>query len=317
MADIPYFALSNGVQMPSIQMGSWQGRFDGVASGLEVAIEVGYRNFDTAKVYGTETAVGEAIRRSGLPRKDFFVITKLANQDHHRVAEAFQDSYDKLGLEGPMDLFLIHWPHGVKDGKAYEGAPDGPSFNETWAEMEKLYEAGRVRAIGVSNFSIKSLDQLLTTAKIVPHVTQEEVHPWHPQEDLKAYCDAKKIHIQAYSPLGSSVKGSISPIFSDPDLQAIAKARDDDTTVGQIALSWLVQRGISAAPRSTARERMAQNLKLLQLSDEEMERIDGISKKDPQRHTRLANVAYDKEKGILAGGWTLEKLGWDVGFKTA
>lgn len=313
---IPTIKLNNGVTMPAVAMGSWQGTFDGSTKELDQAIQVGYRHFDTAALYRNETVVGQAIRDSGLPASDFFVTTKLGNDDHHRVAEAFQESLDALNLDRPIDLWLMHWPGGRKDGKSYYGPPEGPTFNETWTDMEKVYDSGRVRAIGVSNFSIATLEELLKTARIVPAVNQVEGHPYNPDDELKAYCDKKHIHLTYYSPLGSQIGegNSVSPILTDPDLKEIAKAHD--VSVGQIALSWAVQRGASVAPRSTNPDRMKQNLTLVTLTKDEVDRIDGIHKKDESRHTRLCNVAYRKEQNT-AGGWTLDRLGWDVGFKTA
>ncbi|KAE8185624.1 hypothetical protein CF335_g7668 [Tilletia laevis] len=127
---IPAFKLNNGVEIPAVQMGVWQGRFDGGTTGLDDAVEVGYRAFDTAMRYKNEAAVGQAIRYSGLPRSEFFVTTKLANDDHHRVAQAFQTSLEELDLEGPLDLWLMHSPAGRKDDVSYDGPPDGPTFNE-------------------------------------------------------------------------------------------------------------------------------------------------------------------------------------------
>ncbi|KAE8196380.1 hypothetical protein CF335_g4876 [Tilletia laevis] len=302
---VPTFKLNNGVEIPAVQMGVWQGRFDGGTTGLDEAVEVGYRAFDTAMLYKNEAVVGQAIRNSGIPRSEFFVTTKLANDDHHRVPEAFQTSLKELNLEDPLDLWLMHWPGGRKGNVSYDGPPGGPTFNETWAEMEKVYDTKRVRAIGVSNFSIRTLEELFKTARIIPAVNQVEGHPYLPDEELKAYCDSKGIHLTYYSPLGSNVGDSVSPILGDKDLKAVAEAHN--VSVGQIALSWAVQRGISVAPRSTNKDRMKQNLTLVQLSDEEIDRINNIHKSDPSRHTRLCNVAWNKEKET-AGGIT---YAWD------
>ncbi|KAK0546294.1 hypothetical protein OC846_005333 [Tilletia horrida] len=314
---VPTFRLSNGVEIPAVQMGVWQGEKD-VAEGLSDAIKLGWTGFDTARAYGTEVGLAKAIKESGKPRSDFFITTKLANGDHHRVAEAFQESIDALGFEEPIDLYLMHWPHATKDGKTYDGPPDGPDFNQTWFEMERLYDSGRVRAIGVSNFSIETLTHLLTTARVVPLLTflrmhQVEGHVYNPDDELKTFCDSKGIHITFYSPLGSSQKNKPSPLMSDPDIKPIAEAHN--ASVAQVLLSWAVQRGVSVAPRSTNPERMKQNLTLVKLSEQEMDALSSIHKKDPSRHTRLLSSIWDPETGLVLNGWTLEKLGWDVGYK--
>ncbi|KAB8337217.1 hypothetical protein FH972_021519 [Carpinus fangiana] len=310
MADrVPYFTLNCGIKMPAILMGCYQGHFSAVAEGLEDAIACGYRGLDTAKMYQNEAAVGAAVRQSGLPRADIFVTTKLniAQADRDNVAASFEASLKRLDIEY-IDLYLMHWPHGVKDGRAYNGAPEGKSFNEVWAEMEALLETGKVRAIGVSNFSVKTFEALLATATVVPAVNQVEGHPYNPDLELLAYSNAKGIHTSYYSPFG---QGAGSPVLKDDIVVQLAETHD--VTPAQLILSWAVAKGISANPRSTNKERMKKNLELVQLSESEVKKIDQIHKQ-PGKNKRLNVAAYDAENDTACLA-PLSMLGWDVSFK--
>ncbi|ETS62974.1 hypothetical protein PaG_02744 [Moesziomyces aphidis] len=320
-ADIPSFTLNTGAKIPSVGMGCWQGqqgagRDNELVSALLTAIKVGYRHLDTAQFYANEEEVGQAVRESGVPRSEFFVTTKMSPAAVKDPVKEIDSSLSKLNIDY-IDLWLMHWPQGLtstdmSSAQAFglENQKDlGPTFNETWAKMEDIFlntHRGKVKAIGISNFSPKNLEILLRTAKVVPAVNQIEAHPYLPDQELVDLCKEKGIHVTAYSPLGQYN----SPIHKDSDLEQIAKAHD--TTTANVALSWAVQRGTSVAPKSTNEKRMKQNITLLKLSDAEMKTIDAISK-DPKRSTRLNVSAYNKQtKRVI--GWTLEELGWDVGF---
>ena len=151
--------------------------------------------------------MGKAIRDSGIPRSEFFITTKLHNIHHARVAKALSESLSALGTEY-VDLYLMHWPQAAAETSDWQKTalqPDEhPTFNETWADMELAFKEGKAKAIGVSNFSMKNLERLETTWKVVPAVNQVETHPFLPQSDVKAWCDAKGIHVTAYSPIGKS-----------------------------------------------------------------------------------------------------------------
>ena len=323
MADIPSFTLNTGAKMPSVGMGCWQGqpgagKDNELISALKTALDVGYRHLDTAAGYQNEAEVGQAVRESKLDRSSIFVTTKLAPGGVNDPVKEFDESFKKLNVDY-IDLWLLHWPQGMSStdgsfgsGKAFglENQKDlGPTFNETWAKMEDIFlnsHKGKVKAIGVSNFSIKNLEILFKTAKVTPAVNQIEAHPYCPEYELVKYCSEKGIHVTAYSPLGQYN----SPIHTDKDLEEIAKKHN--TTAANVALSWAVQRGTSVAPKSTNEKRMKQNITLLKLSDDEMKQIDSISK-DSKRSTRLNSSVWNKEKGTVLG-WTLEEMGWDVGF---
>ena len=185
--------------------------------------------------------------QSGIPREEIFLTTKLPNQDHQRVAQSLEESLNKLGLNY-VDLYLMHWPLATRDG---ETIPFGqsPTFVETWKEMEKLLATGKVRSIGVSNFSIKNLDILLAEASVVPATNQVELHPCLPSFELKEYCDKKGIVLTAYSPLGAHVLG----------LMAVSAASNDDmqvarrSTTGNLCFSTILTS--CALRRSTSRRR--------------------------------------------------------------
>jgi len=310
---IPSFKLNDGTFMPSVGMGCFMGR--GVVGGQRVydmcakALKNGYRHFDTAAGYGNEKQVGEAIRDSGVPRSEIYLTTKLANGDHHRVREAFEESLTALDCEY-VDLYLLHWPQASR-GSASQGnaaatetlRPDqSPTFVETWKEIEKLMDTGKVRSIGVSNFSIKTLEQLLPHCSIIPVTNQVELHPCLPQEDLKTYCEAKGILLSAYSPLGRSK----TFFLEEPTIKGIA----DELNVSpmQVILTWGVQRGTAVLPKSEDEGRMLANITLVTLTPEDMDIINKIHLQ-PGMHKSL--LAYHSEDGSVFG-WSYEDLGWNM-----
>ncbi|GJE89884.1 aldo/keto reductase [Phanerochaete sordida] len=303
-APVPYFTLNNGVKMPGVGKGCWLGPEGGLDIAEEMcrnALRVGYRHIDTAAGYKNEEQVGKAIRESGIPREEIFVTTKLKMSDAHRVREAFEDSLKALDI-GYIDLYLVHWPLVLTpDWSRTLSVEEHPNFVDVWADMEKLLDTGNVRAIGISNFSIQHLETLLLHAKVVPVINQVEIHPYLPQHELKAYCEAHGILLTAYSPFG---QGN-SLFFSDPDFAKIAETHQ--VTPAQVVISWLVQRGTPPVAKSANVDRMRANISLVELSSEEMHIIDDIHKK-PGAHRGL--VKYDATEGT-AFGWTYEQLGWN------
>lgn len=226
--------------------------------------------------------MGKAIRDSGVPREELFVATKLISTDHANPSAALSKSLSKLGLDY-VDLYLIHWPQAAEG----EGWPlnaktlqpdEYPTINDTWAGMEQVFESGKAKAIGVSNFSVKTLQGLAATQKVVPAVNQVEIHPFLPQSELKEYCNAKGIHLTAYSSLGTSsrtkvdglrltkthrvgqpIEGQDVPSLLNNDLiTEIAKKYGAST--GQILVSWGVQRGTSVLAKSEKEERLRTNI---------------------------------------------------------
>ncbi|KAF7362164.1 aldo/keto reductase [Mycena venus] len=302
-ADIPSFTLNDGTKIPSIGMGCWMGGLGGgerVYDMCSTALKCGYRHFDTASGYANEEHVGRAIRDSGLPREEIYLTTKLGNNDHHRVKEAFEESLKKLGVSY-IDLYLLHWPQGFINGKVLS-PEEHPTFIETYQEMEKLLQTGQVKTIGVSNFSIKNLELLLPHCSVIPATNQVEMHPCLPQNELKAYCQAKGILMTAYSPLGRS-----TTFMEDITIEGVAEK--NKCTKAQVLLSWAVQRGTIVIPKSEDKGRMLSNITLVTLSKLDRAIIDELHEM-PNMHKSLL-VFDDKGDGTVFG-WTYEQLGWKM-----
>jgi len=302
-ANIPYFTFNNGQKIPSIGMGCWMGKVGGgqaVEDMCRDALENGYRHLDTAFGYGNEEQVGNAIRKSGIPREEIFITTKLANEHHHRVDGALEMSLKNLGVSY-VDLYLMHWPIAVVDGETLD-EDEEPTFVDTWKEMEKLLETGKVKSIGVSNFSIKNLDILLPHCTSIPVTNQVELHPCLPSVELKEYCESKGILLSAYSPFGRFNQ----LFFHDRDFARIGK--DHNATPAQVAIAWAVQRGTIVVPKSANVGRMVNNITLITLTAEDMESIDLLHGK-PGMHRSL--LAYHQPDGTVLG-WTYEQLGWSM-----
>ena len=251
--------LNNGVQMPRLGFGVFKVKEgEEVVDAVKAALAAGYRAIDTAAAYQNEEGVGQAIRESGIPREELFITTKVWNsrQGYDSTLEAFEESRRKLGLDY-LDLYLIHWP--VK-GK----------YKDTWRAMEKLYNNGMVRAIGVSNFQVHHLIDLMGSCEVCPMVNQVEFHPLLTQEPLRAYCRENKIQLEAWSPL---MQGNLDL----PVLRELAEKYDK--TAAQIVLRWDLQHGVITIPKSTHEERIKENANIFDfsLTQEEMERINGLN----------------------------------------
>ena len=258
------FKLANGVEIPCLGFGTWQTP-DGetAVQSVRCAIDAGYTHIDTAQAYGNEGSVGKAIRQSGVPRKDLFITTKLGNRNHSYdlVMRSFDESLDRLGLDY-LDLFLIHWPNPIAFRDHWQEANA-----ESWKAMEELVEAGRIRAIGISNFFPRHMDALLKTAKIVPHVNQIHLCPGDTQEEVVAYCREHQMVVEAYSPLGTG------RIFEVPEMQALALKYG--RSIAQICIRWSLQMGFLPLPKSVTPSRIRENLQVFdfELSDEDVKLI--------------------------------------------
>lgn len=251
--------LNNGVKMPILGLGTYRlspGR--PVANAVRWAIEAGYRLIDTASMYGNERDVGEAIRRSGVPRDQVFVTTKLWNSDHgyESTLTAFDRSLNRLGLTY-VDLYLIHWPvEGIR--------------RETWRAMEAVLEGGKCRAVGVSNYMTWHLDELMKDSSTIPAVNQVEFSPYLYQKDLLEYCRSHGIQLEAYSPLTKARR------LSDPRLLKIGSRYNK--TPAQVLIRWALQKGTVVIPKSSRRERIAENAHVFDfsLSGEDMAVLDSF-----------------------------------------
>lgn len=278
---------------------------EAVIPGVEAATKVGYTHYDTAKYYFNEKQIGDVLRASGIPREKLFVTTKVWNDDHHNVEEAFDKSLKELNLDY-IDMYLMHWPQATVSGQNWV-ADDSIDFIQTWKQLEKLLEtrAGKIKAIGVSNFSVKNLTELLKHAKVVPAMNQIETHPYNQESELVQLCKEKGIVVEAYCPLGFTN----SPILKDPDVVKIAEEIGYGVTPANVVLSWNVQRGIIVLPKSNNPDRVKENYRLVPLTDDQMQRINDISKDPKRRFRRMCPVYDDKTQTVF--GWSYERLGWE------
>jgi diketogulonate reductase-like aldo/keto reductase len=250
--------LNNGVKMPWLGLGVWQaGRGKETYDAVRAALEVGYRHVDTAKIYGNEADVGRAVRESGVPRGDVFVTTKLWNADHgyDRTLRACDASLAALGLE-QLDLYLVHWPESRR--------------KESWKAMQKLLRDGKCRAIGVSNYTVAHLEELLADTEVVPAVNQVEMHPFLYQRELILFCEKHRIQVEAYSPLARGQR------MNDKVLAAVAKrlAR----TPAQVLIRWALEHRLVVIPKSAHRERIAENAQVFDfaISNDDMAKLDAL-----------------------------------------
>ncbi|WP_297714258.1 aldo/keto reductase [Clostridium sp.] len=254
--------LSNGVKIPSIGFGTYKsGNDEETAKIVKYALEIGYRQIDTASFYGNEVGIGNGIKESGINREDIFLVTKLWNDNHgyDKTIEAFNKSLERLQVNY-IDLYLVHWPNKLN--------------TETWKAFEYLYRTGKVKAIGVCNFRIGHLEELKKTAEIMPMVNQIEIHPQSSKNDMLSYCEENNIQLVAWSPI---MRGKL---FSNKLM--IDLSEKYKKTIAQIILRWHVQRGIIPIPKSSNEERIKENLSIFdfELSNNDMRTIDLLNEGD-------------------------------------
>jgi diketogulonate reductase-like aldo/keto reductase len=240
-------ALPGGVALPRLGLGVWQAAQGPETRGaVAAALAAGYRHVDTARAYRNEADVGAALRESGLPRGEVFVTTKLWNTDHgyERALRAMDKSLASLGLE-QVDLYLVHWPvEGLR--------------GDTWRAMERILADGKARAIGVSNYTVRHLEELAATAHVPPAVNQVELHPFLVQRDLLAWCRQRGVQVEAYSPLVHGHR------MDHPVLRRIAGAHRRSTA--QVLLRWGLQHGLVVLPKSVRPDRIRENAALFDFS---------------------------------------------------
>lgn len=260
------YTLSNGVKIPCVAYGTYKAKDENGADIISAAVEEGYRYFDTASFYETESYVAEAISRSGLPREDFFIATKLWKEEmgYEEALAACERSLKRLNTDY-IDLYLIHWPKPTPDYEEWKQLD-----LDTWRALEKLYKEGKVRAIGVSNFLPHHLDNILENCEVKPMVDQIEYHAGYTQEATVQYCKQHSILVQAWSPI------SRGRIFHDVTLMELAEKYQ--VSVAKLALRFCIQNGIVPLPKAASRERMRENMNLFDftISDEDMNRINTI-----------------------------------------
>ncbi|HME59786.1 MAG TPA: aldo/keto reductase [Candidatus Binatia bacterium] len=254
--------LNDGRLIPQLGLGVWQTRAGAACeTAVLAALEAGYRHIDTAAMYGNEESVGAAVRTSGIPRENIFVTTKLWNSDHGNPERALETSLRKLKMDY-VDLYLIHYP--VRERR------------RSWRSLEALRVGGKARSIGVSNFTIRHLNELLAETKTVPAVNQVEFHPYLYQRDLLNFCAGRGIALEAYSPLTKGER------LKDPKLVAVAKKYSKSgagKSTAQILIRWALQHGLIVIPKSANRKRIVENADVFdfEISAADMQLLDGFN----------------------------------------
>ncbi|KXZ17610.1 aldo/keto reductase [Bacillus nakamurai] len=253
--------LHNGVEMPWFGLGVYKVENGSeAADSVKAAIKNGYRSIDTAAIYKNEEGVGEGIKASGVARDELFITSKVWNEDqgYEKTLDAFEKSLERLGLDY-LDLYLIHWPGKDK-------------YKDTWRALEKLYKDGKIRAIGVSNFQVHHLEELMKDAEIKPMVNQIEFHPRLTQKEVRDFCKAQGIQVEAWSPL---MQGQL---LDNDVLSQIAEKHNK--SVAQVILRWDLQNEVVTIPKSIKEHRIIENADIFdfELSQEEIEKINALNK---------------------------------------
>jgi diketogulonate reductase-like aldo/keto reductase len=262
------YILANGVQIPVIGLGTWQTPDDEIGyQAVLSALQIGYRHIDTAQGYRNEDIVGRAVKDSGIIREEIFITSKLDNPNHgyDNTMRSFEGTLEQLGTDY-VDLFLIHWPNPLQYRKTWQ-----QTNAETWRAFEELYNAGKIRAIGVSNFRQHHIDELMKTAKISPMVNQIRLCPGETQDELVTYCKERNILLEAYSPLGTG------QIFKVPEMQALAVKYQK--SIAQICIRWSLQNSFLPLPKSVTAERIRENMDVFgfELSDDDVRLIADLT----------------------------------------
>lgn len=272
--DMPTITLQNGLEVPQIGLGLFlMEDIDETSWAVKHAIHTGYRHFDTAAAYGNEEVLGQALKEAGIVREQLFITSKVWNnmQGYEKTKQAFEESCEKIGTDY-LDLYLIHW--------------FGVDVKGTWQAMEELYEEGRIKAIGVSNFTIEHLESMKEYAKIKPMVNQVETHPYFPQNDLIDYMHSEGIVHEAWGPLSQGK----SDLLFHPVLQELGEKYGK--TPAQVVLRWHIERGTIIIPKSVNPGRLAENIDILDfsLNEEDMDKMAGVN-----IETRFGRIPNDHE----------------------
>lgn len=290
-----FAVLRTGRKMPLIGLGTWKSEPGKVKQAVEWALQSGYRHLDCASIYGNEAEIGEALQDllgpgKQLKREDVFITSKLWNTKHHGedVEPSLLQTLKDLRLDY-LDLYLIHWPYAFKRGDVpFPRSEDGSlqydvvDYRDTWAAMERLVERGLVRAIGLSNFNKRQIDDIISVAKVQPAVLQVECHPFLAQEPLLAHCVERGLVLTAYSPLGSGDRAWKAPgepvLMQEPLVHSLAEKYKK--SAAQILLRWQTQRGVVAIPKSVNETRITENVQVFDFSlqADEMEKITALNR---------------------------------------
>ncbi|WP_062996282.1 aldo/keto reductase [Nocardia mikamii] len=270
------YTLSNGVEIPKLGLGTWFIDDDSAADAVEAAVEIGYRNIDTAQAYGNERGVGEGVRGSGIAREDLFVSTKLAAEikDYDRAVAAIDASLATLGLDH-VDLMLIHSPQPWDD---FRGGDYAEGNREAWRALENAYQAGKLRSIGVSNFEQADLDNILSSCTVTPQVNQLLVHAGNTPTELIAYCEDHNILVEAYSPIAHG------EILNNPDVAAMADRYG--VSIPQLCIRYTLQLGTVSLPKTANPDHMRSNAQLdFEITDRDMNALRELRARDYGEHS--------------------------------
>ncbi|MFB4353386.1 aldo/keto reductase [Microbacterium sp. LS_15] len=263
---VPTIALNSGHSIPQLGFGVFLVPADEAEKAVSEALEVGYRHIDTAAIYKNEEGVGAAIAKSGIPRDEVFITTKLWNdrQSGEQPHDAIRESLDKLGLDY-VDLYLTHWP-----------TPEKNTYVNAWTKLIEIRDAGLSRSIGVSNHLPEHLDRLVAETGVVPAIDQIELHPAYQQRDVLAWAEKNGTKIESWGPLGQGKY----PLFENPAVAEAAEAHG--VTPAQAVIRWHLQKGFIVFPKSSRKERMEQNFDVFgfELTDAEIAAIDGLDPLD-------------------------------------
>lgn len=278
--------LNDGNKIPQIGLGTWLSKPGEVANAVEVAIKAGYRHLDLAKIYQNQTEIRDALKKtipSVVKREELFITSKLWNNAHRadKVQAAYEETLQELGLDY-LDLYLIHWPVAFAPGNELVPKTEDGKFTQldretsivdTWKAMIELQKSGKVKSIGVSNFTTAHLDAIINATGVTPAVNQIEAHPLLPQDDLVAYAKKHNIHLTAYSPLGNNLSGK-TKIVEYPQVKEVAKKYNADPA--QVLVAWGVKRGYSVIPKSVTESRIKSNFDQIELSDEDYKKVTSL-----------------------------------------
>ncbi|MFA3842898.1 aldo/keto reductase [Streptomyces aureus] len=270
------YTLSNGVEIPKLGLGTWFIDDAQAAEAVRAAVEIGYRNIDTAQAYGNERGVGEGVRTAGVPREQLFVSTKLAAEikDHDQAVDAIDGSLEKLGIEY-IDLMLIHSPQPWND---FRGGDYAEGNRAAWRALEEAHQAGKIRSIGVSNFQQQDLESILQGATVVPHVNQLLVHAGNTPSELLDYCEGKQILIEAYSPIAHGA------ILQNAEVQAMAEKYG--VSVPQLCIRYTLQLGTVSLPKTANPEHMRSNAEVdFEISGDDMDALKSLRNVDYGEHS--------------------------------
>ncbi|GAA2333901.1 aldo/keto reductase [Streptomyces kunmingensis] len=270
------YTLSNSVEIPKLGLGTWFIDDVKAAAAVRAAVEIGYRNIDTAQAYGNERGVGEGVRTAGVPRDELFVSTKLAAEikDYDQAADAIDRSLEKLGIEY-IDLMLIHSPQPWDD---FRGGDYAKGNREAWRALEEAHQAGTIRSIGVSNFQQQDLENILQGATVVPHVNQLLVHAGNTPSELLAYCEGKQILVEAYSPIAHGA------ILQNAEVQAMAEKYG--VSVPQLCIRYTLQLGTVSLPKTANPEHMRSNAAVdFEISGADMDALRNLRDVDYGEHS--------------------------------